>query len=422
MSRHFQLFLFTACAVAVMATPARADETITAITRDHIRGDIYHYGFTVKVGDDTNARLRLHRVVRERAPWVPRSTVAGVMMLHGDFATFLTNFAPTLGTPASTAGGVAPYLAALGIDVWGVDRRWTTVPLDGAVDDFGDMGFAQETEDIGHALALARALRLATGSGLGQMTLAGFSRGGQLAYAYAALEATRPAWARHLRSLVPLDVFAVVPPEEEDTRAYFCEGAAFERDLIAEGFIDSDNLFVKDVGALALSAPTEPSPYFGRFDNIGALRLFAGQTYLFFPATPVYHLNGGDLSGGLITSLRESSESVVATWFAGAPPHQALQESADGDALWCGEGTLPVPYALEKIRVPLFYLGAAGGFGDHGLHSTTLVGSREVRTQVVRRFGPEREAEDFGHADLLYAADAAVLAWQPLAAWILEHR
>jgi hypothetical protein len=119
-----------------------------------------------------------------------------------------------------------------------------------------------------------------------------------------------------------------------------------------------------------------------------------------------------------VAGLRETSEARVSSWFASSPPHQSMREAAELDAIWCGRTPRP---ELSKIRVPLYYLGAAGAFGDHGLYSTTRVSSREVTTQVVRRLPPEREAEDFGHGVLLYAADAPALAWRPLAAWLRCH-
>src|SRR5436853_7940550 len=66
-------------------TAAQALGGIT-ITRDHIAGDVYHYGFEIPVGDTPNAAIAVHRVVRERAPWIPPRTTRAVMMLHGDFA------------------------------------------------------------------------------------------------------------------------------------------------------------------------------------------------------------------------------------------------------------------------------------------------------------------------------------------------
>jgi hypothetical protein len=40
---------------------------------------------------------------------------------------------------------------------------------------------------------------------------------------------------------------------------------------------------------------------------------------------------------------------------------------------------------------------------------------------VVRRLDTVQEGEDFGHGDLLYAADAPVAAWKPPAQWIAKH-
>jgi hypothetical protein len=105
----------------VLVAQAAAAAPAVEIAREPVVADIAHYTFTVPLGDTPNARIRIHRVVRERAPFWPRPTVAGILFLHGDFATFTTNFAlePT---------SIASYLAARDIDVWGVDRRANTAP------------------------------------------------------------------------------------------------------------------------------------------------------------------------------------------------------------------------------------------------------------------------------------------------------
>src|SRR5689334_24170140 len=73
-----------AVAEAALQTSARA---ITEFNREQIAGDIYHYSLLLRVGDGPNARIRLHRVVRESAPFRPRATCQAVMMTHGSFAT-----------------------------------------------------------------------------------------------------------------------------------------------------------------------------------------------------------------------------------------------------------------------------------------------------------------------------------------------
>jgi len=433
MSRHrLAPILLVSTALSACAAPATDDPpshlaaalessavAVVDLGRDHVSGDVWHHSLTLRIGEEPNALLRLHRVVREKAPWVPARTSAAAILMHGDFSSFASNFAPVLADPAA-AEGMAVDLARRGIDVWGIDRRWAVAPQDADLSDFGGMDLEQELDDIDAALAVVRAIRAANG-GSARPHLVGFSRGGFLAYAYAARDGQRPAGQRTIRGLVPLDVWAAIPPEDTDARAWFCEGAAFEYQLVADGVVDSENSFLIAVGELALGDPEGPSPFFDGLSNREAMMAVAGQTYQVFAVNPYYHLAAPFLDeSGAVTGLRESSETDIARWFAEATPHQSMIEAADVDAVWCGDGSGPA-VDLSRIRVPLFYLGAAGGFGDHGLYTTTLVSSADVTTQVIRRFGPEGAFEDFGHGDLLFASDAAALAWQPLAQWLATH-
>ncbi|HSS02856.1 MAG TPA: hypothetical protein VLM79_37600 [Kofleriaceae bacterium] len=391
------------------------------VTREPITGDVFHYSFILRVGDGPNARVRVDRVVRERAPWLPRRTTAAVMMLHGDFATFASNFAPAVGNPPSSATGLATWLAERDIDVWGTDRRSTLAPEIGAdLSDFDAMSLDQELDDIATALAFARGVRLVTDASTARMTLIGFSRGGELAYFYASRDAARPPALRHVKGLVPLDVNVSLSPADEDLRQLFCEFAAGEYGALAQGGVDAPNDFQLAVGRLALSAPDEPSPFNPARTNRQVMLRFVGQTFVFFPATPLYHLNAPVLDG-LPTGLRLSSEDVVAHWLAQSPLHASMREAADTDALTCGDAPLPLDVPLSHIRVPLLLIAAAGGYGEHAVFSTTQVSSTDVTTIVIRQLPPEREAEDIGHGDLLFAPDAVQLAWQPLLAWLGRH-
>jgi hypothetical protein len=423
--------LFVAAAVLAACTDPPPDVALATtaeelggveVTREPITGDVFHYSFTLRVGDGPNAKVRVHRVVRERAPWLPRHTSAAVMMLHGDFATFLTSFAPVLGDPPSSATGLATWLAERDIDVWGTDRRWTLAPATGAdLSDFDAMSLDQELGDIGTALGFARGVRLVTDASTDRMTLIGFSRGGELAYFYASREAARPAALRHVKGLVPLDVYVSLSPADEELRQNFCAFAAGEYDALAAGVVDTPNDFQIAVGQFALAAPDDPSPLNPARTSRDVMRRFVGLTFNFFPASPLYHLIAPVRAGNEVTSLRLSPETVVASWLAGSPLHQSVRESADTDALTCGDAPLPLDVPLSRIRVPLLLIAAAGGYGEHAVFSTTQVGSTDVTAMVIRQLPPEREAEDFGHADLLFAPDAVQLAWQPLLAWLGRH-
>ncbi|HVK64201.1 MAG TPA: hypothetical protein VM694_07000, partial [Polyangium sp.] len=175
---------------AVEASGSAITAQVPELVREQVSGDVYHYSFLVKVGDTPNARVRVHRIVREDAPWKARPADRAILLLHGDFATFTTNFAPSLTSSAAQPDhGLAVYLAQRGIDVWGLDRRWTTAPKEGAdVSDFADMGVVQAVSDTGRALLFARTLRSLSGAGKDPMFLGGFSSGAQITYLHAAEE------------------------------------------------------------------------------------------------------------------------------------------------------------------------------------------------------------------------------------------
>jgi hypothetical protein len=413
----------TPFAAAVAETDESASALLSGLTREVVSGDIVHYTIDLDVGSTANAFLRIHRVVREKSFGIPRKTHGGVMLMHGDFANFVTSFVPGLASDATDPEhGMAVYLASRGLDVWGFDRRWASAPLDGAdVSDFTTMGFVEEIGDIGKALGFARAVRALGGAGGSKLTLAGFSHGGQLAYEYANVESQRPAWQRHVENLVPIDVYARLSPDDEDIRQLICDRIAEEQGWFDDGYIDSDNLTFREIGALANDAPLDPSPYFDPLDNEHGILRFVGRTHFFYPATPLYHLAGTFIDNGPPSAPRFTAQGLINDWFANAPPHQSWLETIDGDRLWCGDAPLPIPDHYADIEVPLFYLGAAGGYGDHGIYSTTLVGSSDVTTHVVRVLDPAEEEEDYGHGDLLFADDAQDLAWEPLADWILAH-
>ncbi len=407
------LIALVACATEdTEPTTSSFDDQVTlAFHREHVTADIYHYDLVLPVGTSPNAGIRIHRVVREVAPFVPRRTSHAVMMMHGDFATFTTSFLP----------GMAPYLAAKDLDVWGLDRRWTLPDSTGDVSDFATMGAAQEVDDIGVALAFARTLRTASGNGNRKLALLGFSHGAQLAYTYAGFEGGKPAAQRHVGALVPLDWYGAFDPSQTDLTAGTCDASAGEYQLVADGVIDSPNDFFITLGELAQSAPDDPSPLLDGFTNRAAMLFTLGQTYMFAPFAPLYHLLSPVLAGDEAVGLRETTETAANAWIAHAPPHQSMLEAADLDAMLCPSAVKPVDAPLSRIRVPLLYIGAAGGIGSLGVYATTQVASTDVSTLVIQRFGAARTAEDFGHGDLLFAHDAPTLVWQPLASWLAHH-
>src|SRR5262249_45682171 len=195
--------------------------------------------------------------------------------------------------PGSRASGVAPSLAWKDADVGGLDRRWTLPGEDGDTSDFGAMGVVQELDDIDGAIAFARATRLATGGGGDRIALAGFSHGGELAYAFAARDGGRPKKLRQLSALAPLDIYYDIAPADAHLRAFACPTPAAESVSLPQGPVAASNVFSAALGQLDRSPPLDTSPLFGPpFTNRDAMYFTAGLTYEFAPYTPLYHLIG----------------------------------------------------------------------------------------------------------------------------------
>lgn len=396
--------LLAACAVETPEVSTTVEPSTVSLTREHVRGDLYHYSALIRVGQGPNASIRVHRIVREVAPFVPARSRHAVMLMHGDFSTFDTNFGV----------GLAPYLADHGIDVWGFDRRWT-IPQDPAADvsDFATMGLAVDVADVDTALAFARASRLLGGNGLRPITLAGYSHGGQLAYVAASVDAARPL--HQVGGVVSLDYYGDLGPDGADIKQAACENSAAGYGYVADGFIDSDNSLQIALGELARTKPDETTPFmfFGPITNREAMLALMTETYNFAPLAPLYHLLAPSNDG-----LAETTEAAANNWLEHSPYHESFLEAVDFDAQLCGDAP-PVDAPLSRIRVPLLYIGAGGGVGSLGLYSTTQVSSTDVTTFVVS-LGTDR-ASDYGHADLLLAPSAVTRAWEPLAAWLVAH-
>ncbi|MFY0583529.1 hypothetical protein ACN28S_62815 [Cystobacter fuscus] len=120
--------------------------------------------------------------------------------------------------------------------MWGIDLRWTQVPLETA--DFSFMkgwSLGTHAEDVGKAMGVARRVRTLTGSGNGKMNLLGWSRGAQVAYAYMSAETREPASQRHVSGFIPVDMVFKFGPEAPAERQAACERAQAGEAILAQG-------------------------------------------------------------------------------------------------------------------------------------------------------------------------------------------
>ena len=396
-----------------------------SLQRRDLGGGIAEYTFVLRVGPGNFDKLGLHRVVREEAPFRPARTHRAMLMTHGDIWGFDAAF-------LSDPGHALPvFLAKNGIDVWGIDLRWVRVPA--TTTDFAfmkDWGIEHDARDVETALTVARAVRLFGGNGFDRMKLLGWSRGGIIGYATLNDETRLSPGLRNVDGFIPVDIF--LKTNDEGFRQNACRRYAAEKAVLDAGTYEADNRVVGLLGTLAATNPSGASPIFPGLTNQQAELLAGEATFLFFAPdqqpVPFYHFTGGTfaatpLPSGLPvpTGLLYSPEATWLKVLLGAAPFQAERELSDSDAAICGAPDVPFDDHLAQITVPVLYVGAGGGFGEFGVFTTTLLGSRDVTTHIVDLTPDTNRLGDYGHADLFLGTDAQTLVWQAILDWLRGH-
>ncbi len=410
---------------AAVATGAgeRRSPSPSADGRRHIIGDVYESRYTLRTGSGEHDRIRLHRIVRQPGGRPIRARAA-VLLLHGDAWGFDAAFMRS----SSSRDSLPAYLAARGVDVWGVDLAWTLVPDDTDNYDFmADWGLQHDIDDLSRALGFARGVRAATGSGHRALTLGAWSRGGWIGYALLNQETKKPRGQRHVRSFVSMDNF--FKTDDAHARAAHCDLAAENDGYLAAGDFAYDFRGTEDIGYLAETDPDGPSPYWGPpYTNLGATLSFAAAGFQggAHPFTPWYHFAAGVFPSGDTTSdpigLRFTDVHSWNDFLMGIGNFEPVRLQAETQHITCDDGsTRRFDGRLRNIKVPMLYVGAAGGFGTQGTYSMDRTGSGDKQTIIVRTMPRGQEMEDFGHLDLFYARHAKHYSWRQILHWLRKH-
>ena len=410
--------------------PGGTGINLVSFQRKQVIDNIYEYIYVLKVGTGQYDKIGVHRVVEEICPGIPKKLSKAVMMVHGGTSNFSASFLPsTISGKVPIGQSIGVYLAQNNIDVWGIDLRWTFVP-----DAETDLSFmknwdtAFHVSDIKLAVKFARKIRGLTGSGFGKIFLMGHSRGAMFTYAYANSETQLPESSRDLKGIIPIDRVYKLSPQDDDLKQ-----AAYVRYQALKALYDSgiyysnDGKKLKTVGYLAATAPDDPSPIIPGLTNKQAALFLISKTYATYtpplkPPVPFYHTLAGIFDiNGIPTGLQYANFDFITDIGITTPGYQSIADNIDAEALMSDAVDLPYDDHLADIKVPVFYVGAAGGYGEYGIYTTTLLGSIDKRILMVRLHPPEDVALDYGHADLLWADNAKSLVWEPIYKWIKSH-
>ncbi|WNG33108.1 hypothetical protein F0U61_05365 [Archangium violaceum] len=418
---------------------------LSDFVREQVTGDIAHYSIRLQVGPNA-ARdvVTLHRVVKEKFPWVPKKSRESLFMVHGDAWDFRGAFMTSTLTKAVAADhSIAVYLAERGVDVWGIDLRWTQVPLE--TQDFSFMkewNLGTHAQDVGVGMTVARAVRALTGSGDDKMNLLGWSRGAVVSYAYMNAETQLPSFLRNVSGFIPVDMVMKFGPEAEQQRQWACTRAAVGEMILQGGRYEGNlsgngaGVLIMQVGMAAGAWPNAVAQVPGielppqtTYGQLGVAVGAATHTFLsnaaagIQPVVPGYHFAAGSFDpNNSLTGLQYVGSQQFFDFLSAAHPYQSFTEVVESEQLQCGVKDLPYDDHLSKVKVPVLYVGAAGGFGAYGEYVVkNLLGSKDVTIHQVQRLPDAYRAADYGHADLFLASDAEKTVWAPIYEWMKKH-
>jgi len=421
---------------------------LISFERRNIVDNIYEYTFIFEVGEGEFDKIGVHRVVKERYPWIPVRTEAGVMMVPGDWMGFRAMYLLSTQTdaPVKKDHSLAIYLAEKDIDVWGIDLRRSFVPDYYPGTDvpychpdadnctfMKDWNMATQVSDIKCATKFARIVRGLTGQGYGKVFMLGASRGGRLTYAYANAETQLKPWRRDLKGIITMDVAYKFDPDAE---VFYCvdysdpstcismpaSKAACIRYQGLKSLYDSEVYYndaaisLKTIAYLADTKPDEESPIIPGFTNREVGELMLSATYLFEPLPRIsfYHYCAGTFDeAGHPTGLTFTNFDYMIDLAYSLDSFRSIGYMMDDEAVMCDDpSVVDVPYDdyLSEITIPVLYVGGEDGYGDkYGEYTTTLLGSTEVTIHIV---------PGYAHIDGLYADDAESAAWKPVHKWL----
>ena len=392
----------------------------TTVTQ--ISSNMVEFYYLVTTGSGQYDHIGLHRVTLVDKKGNPKPSDDAVLMLHGDVWPFDGAFFRGI-----SRDSIAAYLAAQGVDVWGIDLAWTLVPsTENNFTFMANWGMAHDITDTETALTFARSVRSQTGSDGGQLTLLGWSRGGFLGYGLLDQESQQSCNQRQVKAYISVDNF--YKTDSPESQANMCAAEAAVDQELANGVYNTDFTIYRTVGDYAIQAPDSTSPpdlCDTPFTNL-TCSLAQATDYSNF-VTPYYHFAAGyfannDYQSGVPNGLAYTNPGRLNALWVGVGSYENLRMLAETYSVTCGDDpSLPFDKHLGDIKVPVHYVGAGGGFGSYGLYTLSLLGSKDVTHHIISFYPPPQQALDFGHVDLFYADDAQDLVWEDILDFLQKH-
>jgi pimeloyl-ACP methyl ester carboxylesterase len=387
------------------------------VSREKLAPDLVYYRALIKVGPGDYDVIAVNRLIRERNG-VPVRTDGSFFFIPGSSGDFNSVLLTAMGD-----SGLGVFLGKHNIDVWGIDLRNVQIPADATdLPNAHDWGYDLQISDVRLATRISRYVRVLTAQGVGRIILAGHSSGAALTYAVANAEALLPRAYRDVGGLIPIDMIYKLPPSATEQSQLSCDIVGLYRYYNDAGLFFFDNLATIAMAKLAQTDPNGISPYGPPLTNLQYALETAGGLW-FWPIYPIHPWAVVRNDAGIAVDGRFTQVSDMLGNFVISPAYP-IPNAMGADVFSTSCATMDTPYDdnLAKIRVPVLYVGAAGGFGALGKYTTQLVGSKDVQTIMIQLLPDADTQNDFGHMEVFTANHAPELVWEPMRRWIANHR
>jgi pimeloyl-ACP methyl ester carboxylesterase len=364
--------------IALGAAASAGEADFSAVGGGHeLKGapGIYESNFAASVGDSPFDKIGLHRVAK--VPHVPGDLNAVVLYLPGTNM----NGEVALEDPRYS---FQVYLAEQGVDVWAMDYRTHFIPPQTPQSDLSEL--AGWTNDLFESDIDAAAKFVSEKSGRDKLFVAGFSRGVEFAYLYAA---RHPG---HVAGIIALDGFIPTHPMRAQpvTVGHYADDVGGEH-------LTYDKRY--KLMQMVIDNPDQPAPipkYKTARENLEHVVYGAGGFF------------GGN--GGLANPQGGFSDAVVlARLLIGYDRYWPAVQ--DGENPFTPE----LFAALKASKIPVIAF-ASTNFGSQ------WPGQVEAAAKSTGAPDPSfTKFDNWGHLDVLAGTKSESEVFAPTAAWIKQH-
>ena len=346
--------------------------------------DIYK---VIQVGNGPFDKIGIHRVTKD----LYECSQATVVMVPGSNSDFNTSFFK-----------MAVFLANQGVDVWGIDFRYSFVPDDINSNPYclaKDCSFFKDQDTNLHISDLDILVKIAemTAKG-GKVFLLGFSQGAYFAYRYA-------SQYPDIKGIIPMDIAYNIDPTLTDVIGSAMSDVIERQAKIANGIYYEDVLTEKFIASEALQNPDGPSVVIPGLTNKQAFLFALTATY----QLPGFNVPGFRYNHGTIADLVYTDYNTMITQTGKLNSFQSILPITELERQYIE----PTP-SIPNITVPILHVAAEVGFGTFGFYTPDRIS--EFNNDVTKCL-----ISDYGHADLVYSNTADVDVWNKICKWIKQH-